>query len=89
MSGETADHEPGDLANPAELLRSSGLSSKDQQAVHDAVVDGMIEGAIPDRESVQRLIESPRADMPSPSHTMQLRHCDDCAEGIGIVPSRR
>ncbi|MGV0812817.1 hypothetical protein ABQF34_12730 [Mycolicibacterium boenickei] len=57
MSGETADHEPVDLANLAALLRSSGLCSSDQQAVHAADVDSMLEGATPDRDFVQRLIE--------------------------------
>ncbi len=57
VSGETADHEPVDLANLAELLHNSGLSSKDQHAVRTAVVDSMIEGATPNRDLVQRLIE--------------------------------
>ncbi|GAT02582.1 hypothetical protein BA059_05270 [Mycolicibacterium sp. (ex Dasyatis americana)] len=57
MSGETAGHELVDLANLAELLHNSGLSSKDQQAVRAAVVDSVLEGATPDRDFVRRLIE--------------------------------
>ncbi|MDG5769193.1 hypothetical protein [Mycolicibacterium fortuitum] len=58
MSGETAGHELVDLANLAELLHNSGLSSKDQQAVRAAVVDSVLEGATPDRDFVR--LASPR-----------------------------
>jgi hypothetical protein len=57
VSRETADHEPDNLAGLAELLHISDLSATQQRAVYDAIVDNVIEGTTPARESMLRLIE--------------------------------
>ncbi|BBZ56695.1 hypothetical protein [Mycolicibacterium phocaicum] len=54
MNDEAAHYEPYDLA---ELLRDSDLSAEDRRVVFDVIVSGVIEGDIPSRESVLRLIE--------------------------------
>lgn len=57
MSRDSADRGCVDLAETAKLLRDSDLSAQQQRSVYDAIVDGMIEGARPDRESLAQLIE--------------------------------
>lgn len=57
MGRKAADDEPDILAELDELLRSSDLSAKRRRAVRDAIVSSTLEGAIPDRESILRLIE--------------------------------
>lgn len=83
VSGETADHEPVNLANLAEWLHNSGLSNKDQQAVQTAVVDSMIEGATPDPESVQRLIELAAGQITIDEYTSQVLKAADADYAAG------
>ncbi|WP_216616939.1 antitoxin VbhA family protein [Mycolicibacterium fortuitum] len=83
MSGETADHEPVNLANLAEWLHNSGLSNKDQQAVQTAVVDSMIEGATPDRAFVQRLIELAAGRITIDEYTSQVLKAADADYAAG------
>lgn len=54
MNARAGDRESYDLA---ELLGASDLSPKDRRAVYDVIVSSVIEGDIPSRESVLRLIE--------------------------------
>lgn len=54
MASETGDQDSYDLG---ELLNRSDLAPEARRAVYDAVVNSVIEGAIPDRESVRRLVE--------------------------------
>ncbi|WP_372586918.1 hypothetical protein [Mycobacteroides abscessus] len=44
-------------ASVTELLQGSDLSATRRRAVHDAIVSSTLDGAMPDRESVLRLIE--------------------------------
>lgn len=54
MSDEGPDRESFDLAA---LLNASDLTPTDRRIVFDVIVDGMIEGSIPEREAVLELIE--------------------------------
>ncbi|MGV0735745.1 hypothetical protein ABQF35_03695 [Mycobacterium syngnathidarum] len=80
MTGETADHQPGALAAElAELLHNSSLTAKDQRAVRDAIVDSMLAGAIPDRESTRRLIELAAGRIIIDEYTSQVLKAADAA----------
>lgn len=54
MDGSAYDQEPVDIVA---MLRASGLSAENRRYVYDALVNSMIEGWMPNRESVSLLID--------------------------------
>jgi hypothetical protein len=62
VDGSADDQEPVDIAA---MQRVSGLSAKNRPYVYDALVNSMIEGWTPNRESVLLLIDvGRRTDWP-------------------------
>ena len=54
MDGSSDDQEPVDIVA---MLGASGLSAANRRYVSSALVNSMIEGWMPNRESVSRLID--------------------------------
>jgi hypothetical protein len=54
MTGEATGDE---LVDIVELLAQSGLTAVDQRRVHNALVNNMIEGWMPDRQALLRLVD--------------------------------
>jgi hypothetical protein len=68
MAGAAADDEQVDIV---ELL-DSGLTAVDQRRVHNALVNNMIDGWTPDRQSILRLIEFAAGRMDDEEHMRQV-----------------
>ena len=81
MAGAAADAEQVDIF---ELLERSEVTAVDQRRVHNALVNNMIDGWTPDRQSILRLIEFAAGRMGDEEHMRQV------LKSVGLAtPARR
>jgi hypothetical protein len=69
MAGAAADDEQVDIV---ELLEHSGLTDVDQRRMYNALVNNMIDGWTPDRQSILRLIEFAAGRIDDEEHMRQV-----------------
>jgi hypothetical protein len=80
MAGAAADDEQVDIV---ELLEHGGLTAVDQRRVHNALVNNMIDGWTPDRQSILRLIEFAAGRIDDEEHKRQVLKCAGLATPPG------
>ncbi|WP_285030662.1 hypothetical protein [Mycolicibacterium sp. lyk4-40-TYG-92] len=78
----------GEAFDLVALLNASDLTPKDRRMVFDVIVNGTIEGAIPDRETVLELIELVAARISGDGYRQRIidrLHQDSVAGRVAVA----